>query len=108
MLTFDKATLSKVRGAQVEPPKLCPKCLPFEVLDLSREARATVAEIARTKSRLDAMLWLARIAGHPLYESKALALHLTHTRGQCHRCTAALPELEQSNCPNCGSLNLDW
>jgi len=42
-----------------------------------------------------------------LREAKALALHITRTKGFCHRCGSVIQGSE-SVCAGCNSANLDW
>ena len=39
-------------------------------------------------------------------EAKVLVLHITHTRGECHKCGRSVT-LGESVC-SCRSVNLDW
>jgi hypothetical protein len=76
--------------------------------DLSESAKVAVANLARSKTITEAILRLKRPTGITLAEAKSLALHITRTRGVCHRCHYRLAASGQSECPNCRALNFDW
>jgi tRNA(Ile2) C34 agmatinyltransferase TiaS len=51
---------------------------------------------------------LRQASGIELRNAKAVEMHITRTAGVCQRCQGQLESSGQTECPKCGSLNLDW
>jgi len=45
--------------------------------------------------------------GFTMQEAKALTLHVTRKKGECHRCHRPVTD-GASICSHCRSANLDW
>ena len=86
----------------------CPRCGVCVVWppDLSTELAAELARIDRTDRVAGARYAHERI-GLGLREAKALSLHVTRSKGACHRCKSPISE-RIGICQKCQSANLDW
>jgi hypothetical protein len=86
----------------------CPKCRTCVVWPVSFSASEATAfaEITR-RSTSDGARYAVEKFGLDLREAKALAIHVTRTKGVCHRCKSLVIGSE-SVCTKCRSVNLDW
>jgi hypothetical protein len=86
----------------------CPKCRTCVVWpeSLTPAGAAALADVVRTDTSEGARFAHQKL-GLDLREAKALALHITSTKGVCHRCKSQVIGSE-SVCTKCRSANLDW
>jgi hypothetical protein len=70
--------------------------------------RDRVVAAVRNDKHVEAIRLLREFAGVDLRDGKALEMHVTRNQGICVRCRGPLQEPGQTECPKCGSLNLDW
>jgi ribosomal protein L40E len=85
----------------------CPKCGVCVVwpTDLSAD-QAELAAIDRS-DRVQGARYAHERLGLGLREAKALSLHITRTKGACHRCGTKISGRIEI-CRKCNSANLDW
>ena len=87
----------------------CKRCrASFPLPALADAERERVASSVREGQHIQAIQLLRQLAGVDLRDGKAVEMHITRTRGICVRCRGALPTSGRTECPKCGSLNLDW
>src|SRR5262245_11183783 len=87
----------------------CKRCrVSFPLPELAAAERERVAASLREDQHIHAILLLRQMAGLNLRDAKAVEMHVTRARGICVRCRGPLPASGQTECPKCGSLNLDW
>lgn len=80
----------------------------FPLPDLPEAERAQVVSSVRRRQPIQATQLLRRFATLDLREANAIEMHITRSSGICVRCHGHLPATGQTECPNCGALNLDW
>ena len=86
----------------------CSKCISTNVPDeITTEQKNHIASLVRSSEPILAMKEIKEFLNLPLVNAKNIALHITITKGKCHRCSNDLVENE-GNCPKCKRLNLDW
>jgi hypothetical protein len=87
----------------------CKRCqASFPVPDLSEPDRDRIASSVRAGQHVQATTLLRELAGLDIRDAKAVEMHITRTPGVCVRCRRQLPGLGETECPQCGSLALDW
>lgn len=87
----------------------CKRCrVSFPLPALPDPDRDRVASSVREGQHIQAIQLLRQLAGFDLRDGKAVEMHITRARGVCVRCGGQLPTSGQTECPRCGSLNLDW
>jgi len=87
----------------------CKRCgASFPLPELADAERNRVASSVRDGQHIQEIQLLRQFAGFDLRDGKAVEMHITRTRGVCVRCRGQLPISGQTECPKCGSLNLDW
>ena len=86
----------------------CSQCIPTNVPnEMTPEQKSYIASLVRKSEPILAMREIKEFLNLPLIDAKNIALHITSTKGYCHRCNNVLVESE-GNCPKCNRLNLDW
>jgi hypothetical protein len=87
----------------------CRRCrASFPLPELAVAERDRVASSVREGQHIQAIQLLRQFAGFDLRGGKAVEMHITRTSGVCVRCRGPLPTSRQTECPKCGSLNLNW
>jgi hypothetical protein len=86
----------------------CPKCHVCVVWPdgLTAMAAVSFAEVTRGDT-LEGARYAHEELRLDLREAKVLAMHVTRTKGVCHRCGSPVTSPE-SVCSKCRSANLDW
>jgi hypothetical protein len=102
--------MNKIRERRITPV-YCPHCkASFNLPEVTEPEREKIAEISRAGSPLQTIQRLRQLSGIGFRDAKAIELHLTDTRGICHRCKPPLPSSDANGvvCQKCKSFNLDW
>ena len=95
--------------ASVETVVRCHRCrVSFPLPRISEAERARLVSAVRAGQHVETIQLLRELAGFDLRDGKAVEVHITRRPGICVRCRTPLPSRGQTECPKCGSLNLDW